>query len=79
MSGIKVNATSQSCIFEAYTFDQKARQKQEADGEAVWFWFLKIYLGPTSANFLKPGNFKKQNKLLNLTKNCFLIYMEKWN
>lgn len=33
--------------------------------------------GPTSAKFFKLRNFKKQIQLLNLTKNCFLIHMEK--
>lgn len=58
MYHIEVKATSQSCPHEASTFDQKTRQKQEAAGEALWFWFHKIYLGPPSA---KKKKFKLGN------------------
>ena len=51
MNPIKVNAISQSCLHEAYTFDQKARQKQEAAGDAFGFSSRKIYQGLTSTMF----------------------------
>ena len=71
----------QCCLQKAYTSDQMTRQKQETPGDSVRFWFQNNYLGPTSVNFLKFGNLlkNKTEPLLNLTKNYFLIYMEKWS
>lgn len=53
MNHIEVKATSQSCLHEAYTLHQKARQKQEAAGEALWFWFQKNLPQADICNFFK--------------------------
>lgn len=54
----------QSCLHEAYTFAQKAKQKQEAAGEAVWFWFQKIYKGLHLQNFLSYVTLKNKTSYL---------------
>ena len=76
-----LEGSRQCCLRKAYTSDQMTRQKQETPRDSERFWFQKNYLGPTSVNFLKIGNLLKNRTepLLNLTKNYFLIYMEKWS